>query len=237
MKHGASLAQKPIRDQTPSPGLLSTSSDSSSRNPRKLWDGPSAAALGCAPGKSPADQRGAAPLPPLRPWARALTEIRCHPGEPGALTRFVPPRAPSFLSSPPSALEALPMYPQGSWEHLPGSLALAAAPGAGLRSGMGETAAVAPGRSCPFPASHGSPAPFQLLQLSARHALRSFWPCRFLINFISMAQRSADRLIAVLVLPEPGADLSLQIWGELGAARRENRLEPAPGNPLPTGQI
>lgn len=79
--------------------------------------------------------------------------------------------------------------------------------------------------------------PFQLLQLSTRHALRSFWPFRFLINFISIAQRSAGRLIAVLVLAEPGADLSLQIWGELGAGRRENRLVPVEGNPSPTGQI
>lgn len=113
---------------------------------------------------------------------------------------------------------------------------------AGDQPGVGGTAAVVPGQSrqgvaAPSRPSYGSPAPFQLLQLSARHALRSFWPFPFLINFISIAQRSAGRLIAVLVLAEPGADLSLRIWGELGAARRENRLVPVQGNPSPTGQI
>lgn len=91
--------------------------------------------------------------------------------------------------------------------------------------------------AAPSRLSYGSPAPFQLLQLSARRAPRSFWPFPFLINSISIAQRSAGRLIAVLVLAEPGADLSLRIWGELGAARRENRLVPVQGNPSPTGQI
>lgn len=87
--------------------------------------------------------------------------------------------------------------------------------------------------AAPSRPSYGSPAPFQLLQLRARHALRPFWPFRFLINFVSIAQRSEGRLIAVLALAEPGADLSLQIWGELGAGRRENRLVPVEGNPLP----
>lgn len=42
----------------------------------------------------------------------------------------------------------------------------------------------------------------------------------FLINFISIAKRNTDRLIAVLVLAETSADLSPQIWGELGAGTR-----------------
>lgn len=126
-----SSGMKPICKQTPCPGLLSTSSDSFIKSP--VSTGMVPVLLLCAPGESPADQRGAAPLPPLRPSARALTEVRSHPGKPGALTggRFVPPRARSFLDSPPSPPEALPTYPQGSWEHLPGSPVLAAAPGVG----------------------------------------------------------------------------------------------------------
>lgn len=129
------------------------------------------------------------------------------------------------------------MYPQRSWEHLPGSPS-SLSPRGRARSG----AAVAPGPSgqgvaAPSRPSHGSPAPFQRLQLSATPALNSFCPFPFLINLISIAQSSAGSLIAVLVLAEPAADLSLQIWGELGAGRRENRLVPVEGNPSGTGQM
>lgn len=184
-----SSRMKPICNQTPSPGLLSISSDSFIKSPASTGTVP--VLLLCAPGESPADQRGAAP-PPTSPPLGSSTYRSPQPSRQagGSHQRQV-------CTTKGSKLSWLSSITPGSASHVPAGLLGASSRlprprcsprGRGADPGVGET----PGQSRQRVAassrpSYGSPAPFQLLQLSTRRALRSFWPFRFLINFISIA--------------------------------------------------
>lgn len=197
--------------------------EGSSKSPVSTGTAPASLSSVANPGRAVVSARGSCVAPfHLALPAQALTEICSHPGGHswGQVCSATGSKPSWFSSITPGSTSHLPIGFLGASSRLPrphhspqGAV--------GTWCGAGETAAVPwAGDGCAVPGSHSSLVPFQLLQVSTRHVGRSFLPFPFLINFISIAEGHMDRPTATLALAECGAELSLQIWGELGAGRR-----------------
>lgn len=183
MKHGASLAAAGRNPSAAEHQDTSSSTEGSSKSPVTSGTAPALplwAQLHSKAQQGSSHRLAASPLPPLHPTLEHLQKSAAiHVSLAGPHQQQVGPAKGLVLSWSSSITPRSSCWPRGGQT--------AAAPWSWGRARV----------AAPSQASYSSPVPFQSLPVSPRQAERAVLPVPVLINFISIAKRSKEKLIAV----------------------------------------